>query len=382
MLSMESINQLHVLSSRDKHNVSKIGLAHAKPVVAGIQHRMRSLIVGVICLLVGAWSSIALGQEPDTVRLGHIVLRQPSQLRLRPDAGAAIVRPLESGTRLYWVEGERKNGFLRVMVRRGPIGWIPDTAAQLVQPPPPPGVATTEAAKPPCRPSLDKCPPQGCAIENSPQSNAQGLINRTKRRAPIGPQGTTLIFADLQLLQEQATRRVGQGTALSKQERDRLVNLTVSQGTVREGSLARISGFIAQGLDPHVSGGESVNCKLPGTDNNDFHISVAERPDQTEFQGIVVEMIPQDRSPQWTIQKLLVTKKAGRRVRVVGALFYDNLHVVNADPQNPIAGQPARFSLWELHPIVEFSVCVKADNACDVTVDEGWQPLSNFSPSE
>jgi len=66
--------------------------------------------------------------------------------------------------------------------------------------------------------------------------------------------------------------------------------------------------------------------------NNDFHLSLTAAANHTEYDGIVAEMIPQDRLAGWTLTKLASIKTLRLRVMVVGALFHDNKHVVNDDP--------------------------------------------------
>src|SRR5690242_17484861 len=95
-----------------------------------------------------------------------------------------------------------------------------------------------------------------------------------------------------------------------------------------------------------------------------IHISITETANDTEFKGIVVEMIPQDRPDNWTSQNLQTLR--GKVLLIEGALLYDNMHFVNADENNPLAGQPKRFSLWEIHPITSLKVCKKMDvSQCD-----------------
>jgi hypothetical protein len=153
----------------------------------------------------------------------------------------------------------------------------------------------------------------------------------------------------------------------------------VTGGTASEKRLVRLSGFIASGpLKPRPSGGESVNCRFTGPEQNDFHITIVPRRADTEHRGVVVEMIPQGRPRGWTTEKLNDVLDQGRRVLVVGGLFYDNLHVVNDDPSNEIARQPRRFSLWEIHPITEFYVCERPRNACNADRISDWTPLNDF----
>ena len=139
----------------------------------------------------------------------------------------------------------------------------------------------------------------------------------------------------------------------------------------------QITGFII-GLPnrPSANKGESVNCRLAGAANNDFHIPIARQSEDSEFEGIVVEIIPQDRASEWTIKKLRRISKEERQVLVRGQLLYDNKHRINDDPENDLPGQPKRFSLWEIHPVTEFYICLK--ESCDVAnVATEWTKLEN-----
>lgn len=115
--------------------------------------------------------------------------------------------------------------------------------------------------------------------------------------------------------------------------------------------------------------------------NNDFHIPLARHPEDTEFKGIVVEMIPQGRLDGWTTQKLKRITRQGRPVVVRGQLFYDNKHVVNDDPDDVKGNEPKRFSLWEVHPVTEFHVCVTANKKCDLekVTEPEWKPLEKLA---
>ena len=162
---------------------------------------------------------------------------------------------------------------------------------------------------------------------------------------------------------------MGQGTEID--DRTPLASISVSEGTVGEGSKVRLTAFLSDGK-PHANSGESVNCSLSGPTNNDFHISVTELPNASEFDGLVVEMVPQDRPSAWTLTNLAKLRK--KMLLIEGGLFYDNLHFVNGDSQNPTpGGQPKRFSLWEIHPITSVKICKKANNQCDPAVASDWR---------
>jgi len=310
----------------------------------------------------------AFGQEVETVRFGVVRVTQSTVIRNRPLATGAPVLPVTPGSRLRWVEGQVKNGFVRVIATGGKQGWISSSAVQIESQP-----QALLAAAPPCKPTLAACPDTGCSQPGSKHA----IFDQTKRRVPPLTVPTALTFADLKSLQEQADTLVDEGVELSAADRAKLTNLQISQGTVHEGSLVRLIGFIAKGLDPHPNSGESVNCRRTEVASNDFHISFAERPDQDEFDGIVVEMIPQNRPALWTLSRLKTLKTQHRLIKVVGAIFYDNGHVVNSDRDNPLQGQPKRFSLWEVHPIVQFFVCQKTNNQCNPDTQSDWKALEN-----
>ncbi len=226
--------------------------------------------------------------------------------------------------------------------------------------------------------TLARCPTTGCAAD--PRS-PEATLNRTKRRQPHGTRPKRLTFADFESLQQQTDPIFPQKVHLkiSAADRQKLKGLRVSSGTVDEGSFVKLVGFLAfRPGKPHASGAESVNCRLSGQANQDFHIPVVERAGDTEFEGIVVEMIPQRRPQGWTIPKI---KRIGaRKVLVTGALFYDNEHIVNKKPRSVIGGQPKRFSLWEIHPVKGFFVCLRAANACDDSRLDQWTRLVDFAP--
>jgi hypothetical protein len=226
----------------------------------------------------------------------------------------------------------------------------------------------------PCVRELNDCTPEGCADPGS----KKGLFNKAKNFVPSGTRSILIGFPDLRALQRQANALVDQGKDLSREQRASIRSLTVANGKAGEGKLARLVGFIVNDSDPHANTGETVNCNLPNQANNDFHISLALRSGDSEFQGVVVEMIPHSRPEAWSLLNLRKVKRDKLKVMVVGGLFYDNDHVVNSDPSDDLGGQPKRFSLWELHPITQFFVCRRAGNACSPTNVREWTKLEDF----
>lgn len=223
--------------------------------------------------------------------------------------------------------------------------------------------------------SLNACPVIGCETDGT----GHAALNKRKRTIPDEPSPVVLSFADFKMLQGEAGAIFPpkRDLQIPAEDREKLSDLKFSKGMVSEGDLVQISAFIV--AEPHPNAGESVNCGLKGPANNDFHIPVGEQapPAGTDFQGIVVEMIPQERNAGWTVAKLQDIMDKGLRIRVIGQLLYDSIHVPNSDPNNVMGGQPKRMSLWELHPITEFAVCTKA--ACSDTRTSDWTQLEAYT---
>ncbi len=260
-------------------------------------------------------------------------------------------------------------------------GLMTEAIQQSARAPAPPATTATERVEvATCNvASLAACPPNGCA----PEGSGHAVLNELKRTIPEEASPTGLTFDDFRMLQSEAANIFPpkKGLEIPPADRRKLHDLNFSRGTVSEGDLVQVAGFIV--ADPHPNSGESVNCGLHGVPNNDFHIPLGAAPpppdsSSAEFQGIVVEMIPQDRNPGWTLTKLADIQAKDLKVRVMGQLLYDNIHVVNDDPAHVIGGQPKRMSLWEIHPITQFLVCTKPGNACDPAKQGEWTLLEDY----
>ncbi|HZF09454.1 MAG TPA: hypothetical protein VFE33_11755 [Thermoanaerobaculia bacterium] len=334
--------------------------------------RRLSTLAPLVLLLAG--SSIALlAQDSDEISIVRsAVVQHNVNLRRDPSTRHAPLALLPVSTELQLLEPTPRSGFYHVITKDGRQGW---TVAKNVQlGPAPPEMFEAQAAQA-CVASFDLCTPIGCGKEGS----TQALVNQAKRRLPTETEATFLSFTDMKALQDQANNLVGQHVELDAEGRAKLANLAVTDGTVAEGSLVQLSGFISTGAKPHPNTGESVNCKFTQAANNDYHINIAPKPTDTELAGTVVEMVPWGRPEGWPLKKLLDAQKQKLRVLVEGGLFYDNLHFVNADPNHVLGGQPKRFALWEIHPITGFFVCSKKDGSCDPgNPDDNWTPLEDF----
>jgi len=317
---------------------------------------------GTLLLAIASVGAIAQDSDVDLLLTVHDAV-----LRTAPKADAAVAFKAASGTELIWVARSKRNGYFRVIRKeQGPQAWIAETDAKVAR------AADDFPQAKTCAASLQQCPARGCEAEGTPEAES----NELKRRQPKVGVPLTLSFDDFAQLQRQADERVGQGPLEpTPAQRSRLHDLHVQRGQVSEGDLVRIVGFIAKGDEGlHVNkAGESVNCQLKKPADNDFHIPLAEAPGNSEFKGIVVEMIPQDRPPEWSIDTLKDIQEKGLKVWAEGGLSYDKVHYVNDDPANPLKDEPARMSLWEIHPVTKFLVCRK--DRCDPQAEEDWTPL-------
>ena len=221
--------------------------------------------------------------------------------------------------------------------------------------------------------NLAACPAWGA--ENKGSSRA--TLNEVKHRLPSGTTPVVLEFGDLPAMQEQADARVKSGTTAKVSAKDRaskLHDLTIGTRHIGEGDLVAIVGFIVGRASANA--GESANCYLKGASNNDFEFSIVPAAKATAYEGIVGEMIPQDRPKDWTLGRLHKLSADGRQVLVAGQLMFDTRHLPN--PKKGTNHESPRVSTWEIHPVTKFLVC-KSGTGCDPGHEDQWQPLESIS---
>jgi hypothetical protein len=49
-----------------------------------------------------------------------------------------------------------------------------------------------------------------------------------------------------------------------------------------------------------------------------------------------------------------------QRIKITGQLMLDNVHKIRRRPDENNHGNPARFSIWEIHPVRAVKVCLPA----------------------
>lgn len=242
---------------------------------------------------------------------------------------------------------------------------------------------TETAVKCPYR-SLGQCPQIGCSKPGSPLA----ATNFLKRTTTINGNPTEINFSELDDLQKAVTSKfpaeikgfeIPTPRSMKAEPREILLSgLRANGATFNEGDYVELSGYIAaQKLPPHPNTGESVNCKLKGEPNNDYHINITPTSNSDETKGVVVEMIPQDphrMDKRWNLIKLKTIQEKQLPVKIQGRLFFDNEHVPNTTGAK--GGNPRRFSVWEIHPISAFFVC--PSGSC--TKGAGWKALEDWEP--
>ncbi len=139
-----------------------------------------------------------------------------------------------------------------------------------------------------------------------------------------------------------------------------------------EGNQVVLEGFVN---NSRQEGGESVNCEnhVPDTDAyHDIHITIVAAAGAAECTGIVAEMIPRHRPAAWTAD--LVNSVGNLPVRVTGQLMFDSSHTP-CQKGAAVPNDPARATLWEIHPIYKFEVC--PTGTCSAV---GWVAIESWNP--
>jgi hypothetical protein len=333
---------------------------------------MKPFALLVVFLLLAAPLAAQEAEEEDAEPSDapvHATVTADVRTHKAPSVGGAA-GTLAAGTSVEIIG--TANGWMRVRTPEGKV-WVDRRFLETREATLTPSAFAFEpmaaAKKAGCATSLAKCTEVGCAEAGS----SHAFLNAAKHGPPVGSL-KKLTFAQFAALHDAAFRLVGEGAQLDEEDRRAIRKLKVGSQTIGEGTLASIVGFISG--KPHPNSGESVNCGLKGLSNNDIHISIVPDLGDEEFDGIVVEMIPQDRPEQWTPGALGKVAKAEQKVMVVGQLFYDSVHRVNKNAKKPIGGQPKRMSLWELHPVTEFYVCTADD--CTAGSKKGWTKLEDL----
>lgn len=327
------------------------------------------------------FSICAFGQDFENGIAPFALITRQSNVREQASKTSANLQSLDTDSVIRVIDKTRKNGYLRVLFGNGEQGYvyyknvkIPERVEKTKK------FALFSVKEKVCEFTYVNCPLSGCAEADDRE---KALFNIAKRGSNIIVRNPLLIdFTDLKAMQKEIGERLKLRSGNFELNRNVLKNVRVKNGVVSESSLVKIIGFIPltdrdKGLKTGAS--ESVNCNSTKTIEKDIHIPLAPNKNSTEFQGIIIEMIPQGRSPNWNLTKLRKIQDERRMVMVIGGLFYDNEHFVNSNPVDVLRNQPKRFSLWEVHPVKEFYVCKKLNNSCSPANFAEWTPLDSYN---
>jgi hypothetical protein len=140
-----------------------------------------------------------------------------------------------------------------------------------------------------------------------------------------------------------------------------------------EGRLVQVVAFSGGAHYSDVMHGESVNCNLPGVENNDIHLNLLQNPGDELCNSITAEISPHLRPHQW---EQLVDMPLGVPLRITGQLFFDSTH---RPCENGHESNPRRASTWEIHPVYSIEICTHSSiGECRIDDAKVWTPLATW----
>jgi len=243
--------------------------------------------------------------------------------------------------------------------------------------------------------AIDKtCGEPGCADPTT----AQGMQNAAKNNfCATGAPVTVTPNMLAQLMAAAQAKGVTSGSESQvPADRSVLKGFTIGGVTLGEGTVVRMAAFVIEAHYADVSSGESVNCKIGSSAvgaakaqaANDIHIALGTSYGADECGSVTAEMSPHFRPAAWKVIAGIKPKDKATKplalsqypVRITGQLFFDASHRLCAAGV-PTSGNPARQSLWEIHPVYTADVCSnKTLSACKVDDDSVWTPLDKWTP--
>lgn len=198
--------------------------------------------------------------------------------------------------------------------------------------------------------------------------------NRQKNNFCSTGTPTPLRLKDFKILQQRAIQAgIPFGNQGLPNDRGSLRALYSHDSGVKigEGSVVQFVGYIDIAFEANLDDGESVNCKLPGAENNDIHIELGEKPSPSNCARVTAEISPHFRPKAWTANRLTLIRKQRLPIRLTGHLFFDASHA-GCTAQ----GQGYRASSWEIHPVYRVEVCRSTSiDACRSSQQSLWTPL-------
>jgi hypothetical protein len=204
--------------------------------------------------------------------------------------------------------------------------------------------------------SIDKkCPPEGKVSQSGSAEKIARHEAQNRLKSDICPEGTakSATFQTFDELQQGLdSQGIDYGSSSKLPDRPIQPGFTTDVGSLHEGDEVVLEGYLQHAKK---SGKESCNCGYSTEKDTDIHIHLVEATNDAPCQSVVVEMSPHYRPPEW--RALTLDHMKTWYVRVTGQLFIDAAHKP-CQGGRALGGHPARRSVWEIHPVYKFEVCV------------------------
>jgi hypothetical protein len=288
-----------------------------------------------------------------------VIVKVTMATQLMKSPGVKSIKLLQKGTTITILPSETSNGFVYAGLSDGVEGWVKSADLQ-----PPQATVPGEnpfsmlLAKTACADSLQDCPLEGCTSD--PSHKIDTGLNSAKNTDLNESEPVEITWADIQELQNYVDKTLkyhtGFGTSLTAKQRLKLKKISTSSGVLGEGTIVTLEGFITTEIspsnpNPHSGGAESCNCGLDGESEVDWHANIGPKRNSNEFQGVLIEITPRHRLSDWSLERLEKVAEKHQEIRITGQLMLDNVHKVRRNFEENKRGNPARFSVWEIHPV-------------------------------
>jgi len=235
---------------------------------------------------------------------------------------------------------------------------------------------------------------QSCGIFGSAAANtSEGLQNQAKNNfCATGTPATVTPAILLSLQGATAKAKVSFGSEkLLPQDRSTLQGgFSINGKTYHEGQLVHMAAFFIETHPADLSSGESVNCDTKKDPlGNDVHMALGTAYGADECTSVTAELSPHFRPGDWKILADIKPKDKVEKttpitqfpVRVTGQLFFDASHKL-CNNGKAVAGNPARQSAWEIHPVYQVDICRHQTlSECEADQADVWIPIKDWKPT-
>ncbi|HEY0101453.1 MAG TPA: hypothetical protein VGB76_21185 [Pyrinomonadaceae bacterium] len=246
------------------------------------------------------------------------------------------------------------------------------------------------------RPIDDACPRGGSAASTDP-TGAHALENLAKNNFCVKGDPVPVTYNAFVGLQTAVNNMPdlpwGEGTRLPP-DRSKLLGLKIKDSgrslTLGEGTKVVFVGYVMDAKHDDTAKGEDVNCKIPGNESNDIHISLRTVPGaqaaapkgkpDLRCNSITAEISPHFRPAVWDKFDSAPYRAVFQKypVRITGTLLFDAAHRP-CENGIPSAGNPVRISVWEIHPVYAIDVCkYPTITRCKVGDQSAWTPFDKY----